>query len=120
VNTYRHLAERGIPPLHRLPRDVWSYRVRRLKVANLSTQSRLARVGLDPPTPGRTGWPAYQDVGETLWKEGRRGILAPSAARADGLALRLFVGDPTVVPVEPVAPPRVVTEPPVPPTGMRT
>jgi len=24
---YRHLAERGIPPLQQLPRDVWRYRV---------------------------------------------------------------------------------------------
>jgi RES domain-containing protein len=117
---YRHLAERGLPPLRQLPRDVWSYRVHRLDVADLSTLNRLAHVGLDPPTPGRKGRPRYQDVGETLWKEGWRGLLAPSAARADGLVLCLFVDDRAVLPVEPVAPPRVVTEPPVPPTGMRT
>jgi RES domain-containing protein len=106
--------------MHQLPRDLWRYGVRRLEVADLSTPNRLARVGLDPPAPGRIGWPPYQEVGETLWREGRRGLLVPSAARADGLVLCLFVDDPAVLPVEPVAPPSVVTEPPVPPTGMRT
>jgi len=99
---------------------VWRYRVQSLDVADLSTPDRLARVGLVPPRPGRRGWPAYQSVGETLWQEGWHGLLAPSAARPEGLVLCLFVEDPAVLPVQPVAPPNVVTEPPVPPTGMRT
>jgi hypothetical protein len=91
-----------------------------LEVADLSTPERLARVGLIPPRPGRRGWPAYQNVGETLWQEGWQGLLAPSAARPEGLVLCLFVEDPAVLPAQPVAPPTVVTEPPVPPTRMRT
>ncbi len=117
---YRHLAERGIPPMHQLPRDRWRYRVPQLDVADLTTADRLARVGLGPPTPGRRTWRPCQEVGETLWSEGWRGLLAPSAARPDGLVLCLFVDDPASLPAEPGRPPRVVTEPPVPPTGMRT
>jgi hypothetical protein len=94
--------------------------VRTLDVADLSEADRLARVGLTLPTPGRMGWPSYQNVGEALSKDGWHGLLAPSAPRAKGLVLCLFVEDPTVLPAQPVPPPKVVTEPPAPPTGMRT
>jgi hypothetical protein len=94
--------------------------VQTLDVANLSDANRLLRIGLTSPTPGRKAWPPYQDIGEALWKDGWRGLLAPSAARASGLVLCLFVEDPTVLPAQPVPPPKVVTEPPTPPTGMRT
>jgi RES domain-containing protein len=117
---YRHLAERGIPPLRHLPRDVWRYRVRRLEVADLSIPDRLAAVGLEPPAPGRRTWPAYQQVGETLWKEGWPGLLSPSAARPEGLVLCLFVEDVATLQAQPAARPRVVAEPPAPPTGLRT
>lgn len=117
---YRHLAERGIPPTHQLPRDLWRYRVPRLAVADLTTVDRLARVGLDRPTPGRRRWARYQEVGETLWREGWRGLVAPSAAHVDGLVLCLFVTEPPTSPAEPVSPPSIVAEPPAPPTGMRT
>jgi hypothetical protein len=117
---YRHLAERGVPPLRQLPRDVWQHRVRRVEVADLSDVDRLARVGLGLPTPGRRTWPAYQQVGETLWREGWSGLRAPSAARPTGLVLCLFVDDQAVLAAVPVPPPTVVTEPPAPPTGIRT
>jgi RES domain-containing protein len=115
---YRHLAERGVPPLMQLPRDLWVYRVASVEVADLSTGDRLARVRLEAPAPGRNTWPAYQGVGETLYSEGWPGLLAPSAARPDGLALCLFVDDPLAA--RPVPPPAVVSEPPAPPTGLRT
>jgi RES domain-containing protein len=117
---YRHLAEHGIPPLRQLPRDVWRHRVPRLEIADLSTPERLARLGLTEPRPGRRGWPPYQNIGETLWQEGWSGLLAPSAARPDGLVLCLFVEDTAVLPAQPLPPPRVVTEPPAPPRRMRT
>ena len=117
---YRHLAERGIPPMHQLPRDVWRYSVSRLDVADLRTADRLARVGLGPPAPGRKTWLPYREVGETLWREGWRGLFAPSAARSHGLVLCLFVDDPVRRPAEPVPPPEVVAKPPAPPTEMRT
>jgi len=116
---YRHLAERGIPPLRQLPRDVWRYRIRRVEVADLSNAGRLARCGLAPPAPGRATWPAYQRVGESLWREDWHGLLAPSAARPRGRVLCLFVAG-AAVPARPVPPPAVVTEPPAPPTGLRT
>jgi RES domain len=115
---YRHLAERGIPPMRLLPRDVWRYRVPTLDVADLRDARRLARVGLTPPTPGRARWLAYQSVGEALWKEGWDGLLAPSAARSPGLVLCLFLDE--VLSAQPLAPPSFVTEPPAPPAGMRT
>ena len=117
---YRYLAEHGIPPLRQLPRDLWRYRVRGLEVADLSDSVRLARVGLSAPSPGRGTWPPFQAVGETLWREGWAGLLAPSAAHPSGRVLCLFVDDPTALPAEPVPPPTVVVEPPVPPTGLRT
>jgi hypothetical protein len=113
------LAERGVPPVRQLPRDVWRYRVRKLEVADLGDPARLARVGLTPPAPGRRNWPPYQEVGETLWREGWPGLLAPSAARPSGLILCLFAAT-GLVRANPVAEPRVVTEPPAPPTGLRT
>jgi RES domain-containing protein len=106
--------------MHQLPRDAWRYRVARLEVADLTTADRLARVDLSPPIPGRKGWPRYQEVGESLSREGWHGLLAPSAARPEGVVLCLFIDDPASLPAEPIPPPRVVTEPPVPPTGMRT
>ena len=89
-------------------------------IANLTTPDRLARVGLRPPAPSRKSWPSNQEVGETLWREGWHGLLALSAARPDGVVLCLFVDDPVALPAEPKPPPRVVAEPLVPPTGMRT
>jgi RES domain-containing protein len=116
---YRSLAELAVPPLHQLPRDVWRYRVRGLAVAGLSEKARLARVGLEPPAPGRKTWPPYQRVGHELWREGWPGLLAPSAARPDGRVLCLFARE-GEVPVKPSGRPRVVREPPAPPSGMRT
>jgi RES domain-containing protein len=116
---YRHLAERGLPPSEQLPRDLWRYRIEAVQVADLTTSALLARVGLAVPSPGRKGWPANQTVGERLWREGWGGLLAPSAARPSGLVLCLFVSQ-RGVPAVPVPPPRLVSEPPAPPTGMRT
>ena len=65
---YRHLAERMIPPLAQMPRELWTWRVS-IEVADLSTPERLAEVGLRPPAPDGASWPAYQRVGEQLAKE---------------------------------------------------
>lgn len=117
---YRHLAERGLPPARQLPRDLWRFRVGPLDVADLSSEDRLARVGLKLPEPGRRTWPRYQAVGETLWREGWPGMVAPSAARPLGVVLCMFIDARLVLAAEPVPPPRVVVHPPTPPTGMRT
>ena len=117
---YRQLAERGLPPTRQLPRDVWRHRVPGIEAADLRDATRLALVGLTLPVPGRAGWRPFQHVGESLWSEGWPGLVAPSAARADGLILCLFIGSPGVLPARPFGRPRVVREPPAPPTGMRT
>ena len=117
---YRSLAESGVPPLHQLPRNVWRYRLKALEVADLTDTSRLARVGLGLPVPGRKTWRPFQAVGEQLWREGWRGLVASSSARPEGRVLSIFVGRGDVPAVRPFGRPRVVAEPPAPPTGMRT
>jgi RES domain-containing protein len=117
---YRALAEYGMPPRRALPRDLWRARVALDRVADLRSKRALERVGLSLPAPGSRDWPAFQEVGHRLWREGYRGVVAPSAARPSGLSLCLFLGGPRVAGVRPVGRPRRVSEPPVPPTGMRT
>lgn len=116
---YRHLAELGIPPMASLPRDLWVWWVGNLKVAGLSSAERLERVGLTRPVPDRQTWPRYQTVGEALWRTGWPGLLAQSAARPQGLVLCLFLPS-AFSTCQPIPPPTVVREPPVPPTGMVT
>jgi RES domain-containing protein len=117
---YRHLAESGIPPARALPRDLWRWRID-VEVADLSTEERLARVGLSLPKPGRLTWPPFQNVGEQLWREGWRGLVAPSAARPAGRSLCLFwEGEPEVEGANPQPPPQRIAQAPVPPTGMTT
>jgi RES domain-containing protein len=109
-----------MPPHVALPRDLWCYDVAPLEVADLSNASRLARVGLAIPQPGRRSWPPYQAVGEQLWREGWRGLVAPSAARPKSRVLVVYLKRGAVpAEVAPAASKRV-TEAPVPPTGMQT
>jgi len=119
---YRHLAESGISPNRQMPRDLWTWEVDPgLEVADLSTPERLRRAGVAPPRPGRRTWPPYQEVGETLWREGWKGLVAPSAARpVEGLVLCLFRAAQEVQGARPISPPKVIPEPPIPPTGMTT
>lgn len=118
---YRHLAEGGVPPDQQMPRDLWSWEVSRtLRIADLTTPERLGRVGLSVPRPSRRTWPSCQEVGETLWREGWRGLLAPSAARPEGLVLCLFRDHERIRGARPVPPPRVFEQAPAPPTGMTT
>ena len=117
---YRHLAENGIPPERALPRDLWRWRVD-LEVADLRSKGKLAAAGLPFPTPGRSTWPSFQAVGEELWREGWRGLAAPSAARPAGLTLCLFRGEADAVDgAEPVGRPQRVVSAPAPPVGMTT
>jgi RES domain-containing protein len=116
---YRHLAERAIPPLMQMPRELWTWQVD-VEAADLSTAERLAAVGLSPPAPGRAGWPACQRVGEQLAAQGWTGLLAPSAARPEGRVLCLFRTSEGVRGAKPLPGPRRVKEPPPPPVGLRT
>jgi RES domain-containing protein len=89
---HRYLAERGVPPSAAIPHDHHIWRVE-LTVADLSTTERLAAVDLRRPRPRRRDWPPCQDVGEALWREGWRGVLAPSAARPTAQAICVFCDD---------------------------
>ena len=91
-----------------------------MEVADLRDATRLRRVRLRLPAPGRGGWKPFQTVGETLWREGWPGLIAPSAARPAGLILCLFIDDLGDLPARALGRPRVVRDPPAPPTGMRT
>lgn len=118
---YRHLAERGIPPQAALPRDMWTYDVESLELVDLRDEERLARVDLPTPTPGRRTWPAFQAIGERLYREGFAGIIAPSAARPQSAVMCIFLPTGSLPEaVAPRTPPQHVNEPPVPPLGMRT
>jgi hypothetical protein len=50
---YRWLAETGLPPMQALPRDLWQWDIAMPRVADLSTEGRLAELGLGLPKPGR-------------------------------------------------------------------
>jgi RES domain-containing protein len=116
---YRHLAERMIPPLAQIPRELWTWQVG-VEVADLSTGEKLAAVGLHPPTPSRSEWPTYQLVGEQIAADGWTGIHVPSAARPEGKVLCLFRDQDGIRGATPVPPPSHVPEPPPPPAGLRT
>jgi RES domain-containing protein len=116
---YRHLAERMIPPLAQMPRELWTWQVD-VEVADLSTPEHLAEVGLEPPTPDRYSWQTYQRIGEQLSTEDWAGLLAPSAARPDGKVLCLFRDEHGVRGAKPLPPPRRIEEPPPPPMGLQT
>jgi hypothetical protein len=72
---YRHLAEAGLPPSKQMPRSLWTWEVR-AEVADLASEERLDRVGLEPPVPGRRTWLAYQQIGEALFRQGWAGLIA--------------------------------------------
>jgi len=116
---YRHLAERMIPPLAQMSRELWTWQVD-TEVADLSTDEKLAAVALEPPTPGSHNWDTYRQVGERLWREGWTRLLAPSAARPAGQVLCLFRDRHGIDGAEAIPPPRRVDEPPPPPIGMMT
>ena len=86
---YRWLAERAMSPGARVPHDHHRWEVA-LDVADLSSPERLAAAGLTIPRPSRATWPPFQEVGEQLWRDGWRGVLAPSAARPDSRVLCIF------------------------------
>ncbi len=65
---YRRLAELGLPPEHSVPDDHHVWRVD-LMLADLSTRDRLAAIRLSPPQPARRTWPAFQQLGEDLWRD---------------------------------------------------
>ncbi len=117
---YRALAEQSTPPLRGLPRDLWRYAVDLDDVADLTRPEALRRVGLQPPRPTRRDWPAFQPVGEALWRADCPGVVFASSARPEARALCVFRTGAQRAGVTPLPPPRRQVEPPAPPTGLRT
>jgi hypothetical protein len=75
---YRHLAERAIPPLAQMPRELWRWKVD-VEVADLSTDEKLAAVGLGQPLPGRHEWREYPSPPQIYTRQGGL-IQAPRCA----------------------------------------
>jgi hypothetical protein len=117
---YRYLAEAGLAPQAALPRGQWRWEISLGRVADLSDQRRLARVGLPATRPTREQWPEFQAVGETLHREGWAAVLSASAARREGRVLCAFRTERVVAGTRPLPPPVTVSEAPVVPTGLRT
>ena len=103
-----------------MPRDLWRWQVDVEQVADLSDADRLAAAGLDAPRPMQRQWPPFQALGERLWAEGFRGVLAPSAARLRRHVLCLFREADELAGAMPLRPPTTYRRAPAPPTGMTT
>lgn len=117
---YRALAEFAIPPERQMPRDLWRWQIDVEGIADLSTAIALKRVGLTPPCPTQSEWLAFQEVGEQLWRDGRRGVRAPSASRPSHVVLCLFRDAEDIAGAEPLRPPMTYRRAPAPPTGLTT
>jgi RES domain-containing protein len=115
---YRSLAEWGLSPQDHVPYDHHRWHLE-LELADLSDIDLLHGVALDQPRPSRHAWPAYQQVGEQLWREGWTGLIAPSAAHSDSLVTCIFASawpPPGCRPLDV----RTVESIPPPPRGMTT
>jgi RES domain-containing protein len=117
---YRALAELAIPPDRQMPRDLWRWEIDVTEVVDLSDGDRLSATGLSPPQPAQRTWPAFQEIGERLWRNGYRGVLAPSAARPRQHILCLFRDAEEVSGAVVLRPPLTYRRAPAPPRGMTT
>ena len=80
----------------------------------------LAGEGIAHLDPTRRQWPKTQPIGNALWREGARGVLAPSAARKSGRVLAIFRPAESIEGVRTVTPPKRFTKLPALPPGLRT
>lgn len=121
---YRHTSEAGIPPQQRLPRAIWRIEVNVDDIADLTATGVLAGEGITRLDPTRRQWPKTQPIGESYWREGARGVLAPAAAREGGRVLAIFRpndGPTTSIDgVRAVPPPKRYRDLPALPPGLRT
>jgi RES domain-containing protein len=113
---YRALDEFGLPPQAWLPRNLWKFIIE-AEVADLRDEDRLARVGLGTPPPTRASWPAFQELGDQLHREGWHGLVAPSSANPGGQVLCLYRETEKIPGVKAVPPPKVFRNPPPRPRG---
>lgn len=117
---YRHTSELGVPPATRMPRSTWKIAVDVTDIVDLTAFGILAAHGITDLHPTRRQWPLTQPVGEAYYRDGCRGLLAPSAAREGGQVLAIFRPVPELQGLVPVPPPKHHTDLPPLPTGLRT
>ena len=117
---YRHTSELGVPPSSRLPRDTWRISIAVSDIADLSAVGVLAGHGITELRPTRRQWPVTQPVGEAYFRDGYRGLLAPSAAHEGGLVLAIYRPLPTLPGLTSMPPPNRYADLPPLPTGLRT
>jgi RES domain-containing protein len=117
---YRALAELGLPPETRLPRDLWRFSMSLKRLADLSRRAALRALGLPDPRPDRAQWQAFQEAGARLASDGFQGVLFRSSARPVGLCLCAFGAEADFPGVVPAGSPERIIVAPVPPRGMRT
>jgi hypothetical protein len=80
----------------------------------------LATHGIARLDPTRRQWPETQPIGEAYYRDGARGLLAPSAAMRDGQVLAVFRRGRGHRGVTAVAPPQRFDRLPAIPRGLRT
>lgn len=117
---YRHTSELGAPPASRMPRDTWRISVDLTDIADLNEAGVLAKHGIAELRPMRLQWPLTQPIGEAYYRDGCRGLLAPSAAHLGGRVLAIFRPLPAMPGLRAVPPPKRYDELPPLPTGLRT
>jgi hypothetical protein len=117
---YRQLAERELEPSRDVPRELWRFAVRLDRVADMTSQKRLADAGLPQPRPTISQWPVFQTLGSQLAGEGVQAILYTSAAHVGGVCLCVFRDLIAQAAVHPIGPPFRIDDPPPPPRGLRT
>jgi RES domain-containing protein len=117
---YRYTSEAGVPPEQRLPAAIWRIEVDIDGIADLTAPGILAGEGIARLDPTRRQWPKTQPIGGALWREGARGVLAPSAAREGGRVLAIFRPAEALEGVRAVPPPKRFTKLPALPPGLRT
>ena len=117
---YRHSSEAGVPPDRRLPRAVWRVDVDLQDIADLTGPGMLEAHGIERLDPTRRQWPATQPIGEAYYRDGARGLLAPSAARRGGTVLAVFRRGRAHPGLASVPPPQRFTKLPPIPRGLRT
>lgn len=117
---YRALAGTGLPPIQAMPRDLWHWRIDLDRVALLDDDSRLSRVALPSLLPTTRQWPACQNVGEAVHRDGYDALLVASAARLEHRNLVVFRTARQLTGCAPHPPPTLVVDVPPVPRGMRT
>jgi RES domain-containing protein len=115
---YRSLAEWGLSPQDHIPYDHHHWHLN-IELADLSDTEQLRSIKLDAPRPRRNTWPAYQRVGEQLWREGWASLIAPSAAHPGSLITCVFANYWPPTGCAPLDASTVESIPP-PPRGMTT